>query len=124
MVEKDPGTSEEMMTLSIVHGHPMRVGLGDAVGAPWVEGSAFVLGYLNGLSEHLAAAGLVEAGARAFCSDAFEQPRDSQRRELGGGDRLLPRGGDERLCRQIIDLVRLRLSQDGNQRRLIEEVAW
>ena len=55
MVEKDPGTSGEMMTLSIVHGHPMRVGLGDAVGAPWVEGSAFVLGYLNGLSVHLAA---------------------------------------------------------------------
>ena len=50
-------------------------------------------------------------------------PRDADAGELGGQHRLVPRGRDEALRGEVVDLVRLRRPQRRVERRRVEEVA-
>jgi hypothetical protein len=75
------------------------------------------------LPEHLGRGRLVEADLRVDDPDGLEHPGDAERSELSRQHRLREGRRDERLRRQVVDLVRLRLRHRVDQRVLIEEVA-
>src|ERR687898_1043342 len=104
MVEQEPCARVEAVALPIVHGDVVPEDLRHAVRTAWVEGRVFVLGYLPHLAEHLARRSLVEADAGVDLPDGLETSRNALGVELPGQHRLVPRGGDERHCREVVEL--------------------
>ena len=88
MVEKDARTGKNAVALPVVHRDPMAVDLRDAVGAARPKGRLFVLRLLLDVAEHLAAAGLIEPDCRIHQANGLQHPRDTQRGELAGQQRL------------------------------------
>ncbi len=66
---------------------------------------------------------LVEADFRVDQPDGVKNACDAEGRELAGQHRLLPGGRHEALRGQVIDLGRLVLLQDVDQRHLVQQVA-
>ena len=122
VVEEDPRAGEEVVRLAVVDRDEVAVDLGHSVGAARVEGRALVLRRLEHAAEHLAGRGLVEADGRVDLPDRLQHAGDPHGGELGGQHRLGPRGGHERLRRQVVDLVRLGLLQRRREGRLVEQV--
>ncbi len=110
------------VALAVVDRDPVAVHLGHPVGAAGVEGRGLALGDLLDLAEHLRRAGLVEADRRVDDADRVEHPGHRQRGRLAGEHRLAPRGLDEGLGGQVVDLGRPVLAQHRDERRLVEQV--
>ena len=113
----------QVVALAIVDGDPVAVHLRDAVGAAGVKRRRFGLRDLGDLAEHLAAAGLVEADRGIDHADGVEQPRHAERSGFAGQNRLAERRLDERLRREVVDLLGLVLLERFDQRDLVEQVA-
>ena len=73
VVEQDAAAAENAVALAVVDRHPVRVELGDAIGAARIEGRVFRLRNRLDLAEHLGRAGLVEADAGIDDADRLEQ---------------------------------------------------
>ena len=72
--------------------------------------------------EHLGGRGLVELDVGIDRADPLEHARHPEGRELTRQQRLVPRGGHERLSRQVVDLPRLDLFQHRDDGQLIQQV--
>ena len=101
-----PERGVQVVALAVVDRDPVPVDLGDAVGAARVERRRLGLRHLAHLAEHLRRARLVEADLRVDEADRLEDPRHAERGGLAGEHRLAERGLDERLRREVVDLVR------------------
>src|SRR5690349_18627939 len=91
----------------------MAVELGGAVRAARVEGRLLRLWHHLYLAEHLRGGRLVESYFRVYGTDGLEQARDAKGIGIARIQRLLERGRNETLRRQIIDLVGLCLLQNS-----------
>src|ERR1700676_1199542 len=100
----------------------MTVDFGDAVWATRIEWRSLGLGNLNDFPEHLGTGSLIELDLRIDVTNRFEDARHPESGELTSQHRLRPRGRDERLCREIVDLDGLRFGKDARHRTLVEQV--
>ena len=75
------------------------------------------------LAEHLAAGGLVEADGRVDNPNGFKHARHAERGDIAGEDGLIPRGGNEGLGGQIVDLGGADAGQGVDHRALVGQVA-
>lgn len=123
VVEQDAAGGVQAEALAIVDGDPVAIELGHAVGAARVERRVLVLALGLDQAEHLAGGSLVEARFRAELADRLEQVGHAQAVDDAGGHRLVPGSPDEALCRQVVDLLRLRLDHRALHRTGIGHVA-
>src|SRR5215217_181834 len=122
VVEKDARGDEQTVTFAVIDRDPVPIELRDTVRRAWVERSPLVLRGLRHLAEHLGRGRLVDMGRWTRKPHRLEQPRDAERGHLAGKHGLLPRGRYKALCREVVDLVGLNLIDDGEERRLVEQV--
>jgi len=122
MVKQDARHGKEIIALTIVDRDPVPIDFGDTVRATGIKRRGLLLRHLLHLAEHLAAAGLVKARLRHSHAHGVEHPRDPDGRELGREHGLVPGGRHKRLGSEVIDLIRLILAQNVEQRDLIEQV--
>ena len=108
---------------AVVDRLPEAVDLGAGVGAAGVERRRLRLRRLDHLAEHLAAAGLVEAGGQAGVADGLQQVDRAQRVALDGVDRLVEAHPHVRLGAEVVDFVRLHAGQDLAQAGAVHQVA-
>ena len=88
-----------------------------------MEGGGLVLGNLVDLPEHLRGGRLVEADLGVDEADGVQDPGDPEGGGLTCEDRLHPRGLDEGLRGEVVDLGRPVLPQYPDQRDLVEQIA-
>src|SRR5262249_40585635 len=123
VVEQNAAGAEHAVAFAIVHGDPMPIGLGHAVGTARVEWRCLTLGSLPDLAVHLAAAGLVKAYV-----PGIEQPNCLQHGchanggELSGEHGLLPARRHETHGREVIHFVGLNLLHHVDKGELVEQV--
>ena len=120
MVEQNPRTSEKVVAFPVIYRDPVTVDFGDSIRAARVERGGFRLGHFLHLAKHLTAGCLVKANLGVDQTDRVQNPRDTEGRKFACQHRLFERCGDERLCGQVIHLIRLDFVEDVNQRDLIE----
>ena len=123
VVEEDARDREHIVTLPIIHGDPVAVHLGHAIGAARPEGRALPLGNFLHLAKHLAAGSLVEANFLIDDANRFQHSRDAQPGDLARQDRLAPGCRHKRLSGKIIDFVRAMFFQQADEAGLIDEIA-
>ena len=86
MVEQDAVDREQPVGLTIVAGHPVRIDLGGTIGRTRPKRGLLILRW-GGRTEHLRAAGLIEACRYPAAADRLQQPGGAQTRcdsgELG-----------------------------------------
>ena len=115
VVEEDAVRDRQAVRLPVVHAGPVGVDLRHSVGTARVERSHLVLRLPVDPPEHLAGGRLVEASFGGVGPERFQQPHDTEARDLSGQDRLHEGRGDERLGRETVDLIRVRLPDRGVQ---------
>ncbi len=122
MVEQDAARSEDAVALAVVDRHPVRIELGDAVGAARIEGRRLRLRDGLHLAEHLRGGGLVETDLRVDDADRLQEVHRAPARDVERGQRLLERDADEALRREIVNLVGLRLLDEADRAREVRQV--
>src|SRR5262245_1466708 len=122
VIEEDARAREQAVALAVIDGDVVTVDLGHAVRAARIERRRLRLRALADLAEHLARARLVEACLRGGEPERLEDPRHADGVELRREHRLLPRGRDERLRREVVDLVGTDVTHELDQRQVIEQV--
>ena len=123
MVEQNPAYRIQAIGLPIVHCDPVAIHFGHAVRRTRIEGRRLALGGLICFPEHLRGAGLVELRLRMSESDGFEDAGYPQGRKLTGQHWLTPTGRNKALRRQIVDLVRLNVTDHRCQGVLIQQIS-
>ena len=108
MVEQDAGTTEHPIGLPEINGRPVGGKLRDPVGTPGVERRTLVLRRRRS-PEHLTGGRLVELDLRIDEPDSLQQVYDANAIDFVSVDLLIERRGDERLGRQVVDLLRIRI---------------
>src|ERR1700689_1056725 len=106
MVEEDPRRRVKPVALAVIDRDPVPVDLGHPVGAARVEGRALGLRDFLNLSEHLGRRRLVEADLWVDDPDRVEDAGHTECSGLTGEYGLSPRGRNERLCGEVVDLDR------------------
>ena len=102
----------------------MREELADCVGAPRMERGALILHVVDlGVAVHFGGRCLVELCIRAVELDRIKEPYRTHRIHFGSEDWLLPRCADKRLCREVIDFVRLNNFYKMRERVLIHQIS-
>ena len=100
MVEENPGRAKHTEAFAIVHCDPVTINLGNAIRRPGIQRSALFLGNFLDLAEHLTRTGLIKSDPlRIEQADGLKHASYTQSREFAGKNRLVPRGGHERLRR-------------------------
>ena len=124
MVEQDAAGAKNVVALAVVHGHPVGVELGHAVGAARVKRRGFFL--RNGLhfAKHFRGAGLVEADFRVHQANGFEQVQCTQASDLCGGAGLLKAHAHKALRGQVVNLGGLHLLHQGDAGAQVGEVVF
>src|ERR1035441_3989212 len=89
-----------------------------------MEASRFRLWRFMHHAEHLAGGRLIKTEGGVYDTDSFQHAGDAKRCKLSGQYGLAPRRGDERLRSQVINLIGLGFLQGGNERTLVQKVAW
>ena len=123
VVEEDAGGGVQAEALAVVHRDPMAVEFGDGIGRARIERRRFRLRRLLDLAVHFRGRRLVEARLRAEKADGLQHVGHADRRHVGGENGLLPRGRDEGLRGEIVDLVGPVFGDDAAQARQIADVA-
>ncbi len=126
VIEQDPRTREQPVTLPVVDGDVVTEHLGAAIRRTRMERRQLVLRRLAHLAEHLRRRRLIEADRIVLRppdhADRLQHPQHPQprrvRRQLG----LREAQRDERDRPQVVHLVRLRQLQRRHQRRQIGQI--
>ena len=108
---------------SVVRARPVCEKLRDAIRRPRMERGVLVLGRLLRQAEQLGGGGLIDPRVRSFflcCLEETDHPKAVHVRSEHG---LTERRLDERLSREVVNLVGLRLLQGGNDRALVRHVS-
>ena len=121
-LKRIPLTAEHVVGLAVVDGRPVGGDLGDAVGAARVEGRLLVLGRRRG-AEHLRGGGLVEARAHPGLADRLEQPHRPRAGDVEGVLGDIEGDAHVALRAEVVDLIRLELVEQLDQRDGVGEVA-
>ncbi len=122
MIKQDSRTGEQVVTLTVIHGDPVTVGFGHSVGAARVQGGRLSLRNFANLAEDLAARSLVELDLRIEGTNGLQDASHAERGHLGGEHRLIPGGEHVGLRPEVVNLVRLVLSQQVHQRPLVVQI--
>ena len=122
MIEQNAGAGEKPEALAVIFRDPVAVELRDAVGTARIERRLLILRDRLHLAEHFRGRGLVEPRLRPDNADRFKQIRHADGVDLCGRERLLPACRDKALRREIVDLIRLRDAQRGDQRNDIGHI--
>ena len=101
-----PEAQKHAEGFAVVDREVVRHQLGDAVGAARMKQGRLVL-RRGCVAEHFRGRGLIETDLRIGGTHGFEQADRAECVHLDGEDRLIERGADEALRREIVDLVRL-----------------
>ena len=125
VVEEDAVAGIHAIGLAVVDHDPVAVHLGHRIGRARIEGRGLLLRDLLHQAVQLGGAGLVELRLllKAQDADRFQQAQHAERVGVGGVLRLLERDLHVGLRGQVVDLVRLHLLHDVDQRRRVRHVA-
>jgi hypothetical protein len=125
VVEQDAVAGIQAVGLAVVHGDPVGVELGHAVGAARVEGGGFALGGFAHQAIQLAGAGLVEAGflLQPQDADGLQQAQGAQGVDVGGVFGGFEADGHVALRAEVVDLVGLGFLDDAHQVAGVGQVA-
>ncbi len=124
VVEQDAARAKDVVALSVVDGHPVRIELGHAIRAAGVERCAFDLWDRLHFAKHLRRAGLVEADLGVDQSDGFEQVKAANAGDLRSGAGLVKRHAHKALRSQVVDFARLNLLHQGNAGAQIGQIVF
>ena len=108
MIEQDAAGGKHAVRFAVVHHHPVRIQLGDAVGASGIERCCLCLRHLLHLTEHLGGGRLVEADTGVDDANRLQHIYRTQPRYLTGGKRLFKGHSDEALRGEIVYFIRFR----------------
>ncbi len=122
MVEQDAVDRIQAVGLPVVHGRPVGVDLGAAVGAAWMERGQLVL-RRRGRPEHLRRRRLVEPRLHARGADRLQQPGGAKAGRLPGVLGDLERHLHVALGAQVVDLVGGDGPDQIDQRHRVGQVA-
>ena len=122
MVEQDARTREHVVALAVIDRYPVAIDLGHAIGAARIEGRLFCLRRFLHMAEHLARRGLVKADGLVHQAQRLKQAGDPEARHLAREQRLVPRGGHERLRREVVHLGGADIAHGLNHRPLVRQV--
>ena len=110
------------MRLAIVHHAPMGEELRHPIRTARIERRLLALRGLLHLAEHFRGRGLVEARTGADLAHGFEQTQHAKPVDFGGIERLLEGEADEALRGEIVDFVRLELTEDVAEVAFLEQL--
>ena len=123
VIEQDAGRGMQAEALAIVHGHPMTIELGHGVGRARIERGFFVLQGLLDEPVHFGGGRLIKARIGRAEAHRFKHVGYADGGDIGGQQRLAPRGSDKGLRGEIIDFVRLNFPHDAQQAGDIRYIA-
>ena len=124
MVEQNTARAKDVVALSVVDGHPVRIELGHAVRAAGVERRAFNLGNGLHLAKHLGRTGLVEADLGVDQANGFKHVEAANAGDLRGGAGLVKRHAHKALSSQVVDFVGLHLLHQRNAGTQVGQVIF
>ena len=124
VVEQDTAGGKDAVAFAVIDGHPVRIQLGDAVGAARVERGGFRLRHRLHQAEHFRCGGLVEAHFRIDDADGFQQVDSADAGDLRRGDGLRKGDANEALGSQVIDLGGLGVLQQADTGRQVGQVVF
>ena len=124
VVEEDAVAAIEPVGLAVVLHDPIAVELCHAIGASRIERRGLALRHLLHLSVELGGGRLVDAARllQSADTDGFEQSQYADSVGLGGIFRHVEAHFDMALCGQVVDLRRLGLADDADERRGVGHV--
>src|SRR5690606_41950179 len=109
MIEQDAAGGVQAKAFPVVHGDPVTIQLGHAIGAAGVEGRRLVLTLRLNQAEHLAGGGLIEARLGRELPNGLKYVGNAEPVDNAGRHRLVPGTADKALCAEVVDLVGARL---------------
>ena len=99
MVEQNAAASENAIAFAVIDRHPMRIQLGHAVGATWVERRIFNLWNGLHLAKHFRCTGLIKLDLWVHQTNRLQQVQSTDTGDLCRGSGLVKTHTDEALCR-------------------------
>ena len=125
MIEEDAGAREHAVRLTVLLHDPEPVLLGDCVRGIRMERSHLVLRHLLDLAVELAGRGLIDAAGLGESAQThrLEDAQHTGRVDVGGELGRVERHLHVTLRSEVVDLVRLHLRDDLEDRARIAEIA-
>src|SRR6266702_5928525 len=125
VIEQDAVGSIHAIGFAVVHGDPVAIELGDAIGRARIERRRFLLRHFLDQTIELGSRGLVEPRLLFHTEDAngFEEPQHADGVRIGGIFRAFEADGDMALGGEIVDLGRPDLLYQPDQVGRVGHVA-
>ena len=125
MVEQNAVAGIHSETLTVIDRNPIAVKLGHGIRGTRIKRCGFALRRFLNQAKQFGSRSLIKTGLflQAAGTDSLQKPERPQSVGIGGIFRTIPRNLNMRLCRQIINLVRLNLLDQAQDIRGIRQIA-